>query len=537
MTVQEGDVDQGRQNDKRVIADGGPALANQPARDSAPARQDYARELTNTIDKALERRSRSERVIIDGIRQRAELYEKAFVQAKQGVIDAVTKDVAATERLARQDQVLRQADVEVLPPETVGKLAALDARQYVKLHDPQRQTEAALAMAATARLSAGYHAALSAKAPEVSAAVRTAIAASEKPADLSPAPTPVDRPVAPRAQTASEALPSPAMALDPGALERVAANRARDVKTVAEQLGLNGIEQVIAQKPRVRRADEQGTASHHAEERPLQVTRPLPRRDNQVASDEVFTAAKDEAKPILPAEVEDKYLRVGTKFYHPKNTKIVAFEDKGNKLQTQSNSEQIAEAMVSIARARGWDEIKVSGSETFRREVWLEASTHGMHVKGYTPSEVDKAELAKRTRHVEDNQVAADRTARPREHRSDAAQTSRVEAPSDQPKEAGAAGNRQPAIEDRQRAQAFAQKLAEDAVMDHPELAGAYAAMAAMKKKADADGLSPQQRAVVMARVEANLVNSIERGDLPIVKVREQVEVHYQRNAEQKVTR
>ena len=108
---------------------------------------------------------------------------------------------------------------------------------------------------------------------------------------------------------------------------------------------------------------------------------------NTVESDEIFTASQADIKPLVPQDIEKRYLRVGGTFYHPKNTDLVAFEDKGNKLETRSNSEQIAESMVRIAEARGWDEIKVSGSDAFRREAWLEAAARGMHVNGYTPSE------------------------------------------------------------------------------------------------------------------------------------------------------
>lgn len=129
---------------------------------------------------------------------------------------------------------------------------------------------------------------------------------------------------------------------------------------------------------------------------------------NQVESDEIFTARQAPVKPIIPADIEQKYLRVGDKFYNSKNTDLVAFEDKGNKLETKSNSENIAESMVRIAEARGWDEIKVSGSESFRRDAWIEAASRGMHVKGYNPSEQDKVALAQRTKELGSNKVEKD---------------------------------------------------------------------------------------------------------------------------------
>lgn len=223
---------------------------------------------------------------------------------------------------------------------------------------------------------------------------------------------------------------------------------------------------------------------------------------NGVESDEIFTATQADTKAIVPPEIEKQYLHVGDKFYHPKNTELVAFEDKGNKLETKSNSEAIAESMVRIAEARGWDEIKVTGSETFRREVWLEAAARGMHVKGYTPSEQDKAALAKRAGEAEVNRVEKETTPfRGRENEKSA-----------------------PDSADKRRAEAFAKENPAEAVKKHPELAGAAAAMAAMDKKAEADGLNPAQRAVVAARVKQNVVNAIERGDIPEVKAREQAE-------------
>lgn len=228
---------------------------------------------------------------------------------------------------------------------------------------------------------------------------------------------------------------------------------------------------------------------------------------NKVASDEIFTAEEPDLRTVVPPDVERRYLRVGNKFYHPKYTDLVAFEDKGNKLETRSDSESIAEAMVRIAQARGWDEIKVSGSETFRREAWLEAAVRGMQVRGYVPSEQDKVALARR---------APDK---PAAKESDPPGTGKKEAA------APAAGR------DR-RADSLASDAPEAAVRKHPELAGAYAAMAAVDRQAEADGLTPQQRAIIGARVRQNAVNSVVRGRVPDVKIREEAGVWRERDAE-----
>ncbi len=259
--------------------------------------------------------------------------------------------------------------------------------------------------------------------------------------------------------------------------------------------------------------------------------RPQPATDkkasyNAIESNEIFTASQADTKPIVPQEIEKQYVRVGGKFYHPKNTGLVAFEDKGNKLETRSNSEHIAESMVRIAEARGWDDIKVSGSETFRREVWLEAAARGMEVKGYSPSEQDKAQLAKRARERPANNLdKGSKNFRLSENNRDDETTipRRNDADSPKPKDS--------------RAEVFRNHPPEEAVKAHPELAGAYATVAALDKKAQADGLDEKQRSIVSAIVREFVASNIERGHIPNTKLREDREVTRSRSNERDYSR
>lgn len=180
---------------------------------------------------------------------------------------------------------------------------------------------------------------------------------------------------------------------------------------------------------------------------------------NNVESDEVFTAIeRDKAGASRDS---------------------AGYHDKGNRLETNSSSETTAEKLVMIARSRGWDEIRVNGSETFKREAWIEATRQGMHVKGYVPTEADKDEVAKRSPEMAAN---------------------------------------------RKMAKAFAESP-EKAVHEYPQLAGAVAAVSALEKKAQADGLSEEQRKIVAARVRQNVTNSIERGQTPNIKLRDELEL------------
>lgn len=227
--------------------------------------------------------------------------------------------------------------------------------------------------------------------------------------------------------------------------------------------------------------------------------------DNKIEADAIFTARQMNVKDVVPTEVEKQYLRVGDKFYHPSNTDMVAFEDKGNRLETKANSENVTRSMVRIAEARGWDEIKVSGSESFRRQVWLEAAARNMDVRGYTPTETDKVLLAKRLSESEASKIAKE--------------------------------NKPFRARENAMAESFAKDSPADAVKKYPELAGAAAALAVIDKKIAADGLTPTQRAVVAARVHQNVVNSIERGDIPEVRLRQEVEVKFDGKEEQEYSR
>ena len=74
-------------------------------------------------------------------------------------------------------------------------------------------------------------------------------------------------------------------------------------------------------------------------------------------------------------------------------------------------------------------------------------------------------------------------------------------------------------------ARSFTNDTPVEAVKKYPELAGVYATVAAIDKKAEADGLDERQRAMVSARVRENVVKSIERGEIPNTKIRKQEEV------------
>ena len=95
----------------------------------------------------------------------------------------------------------------------------------------------------------------------------------------------------------------------------------------------------------------------------------------------------------IPEYVKNSFRSLDGKYYFKDQKHILAFEDKGRSIVTQHNDDRVAKAIVKMADAKGWRNIKVIGNETFRREVWLQAEINGIKVKGFTPRESDIALL------------------------------------------------------------------------------------------------------------------------------------------------
>ena len=80
-------------------------------------------------------------------------------------------------------------------------------------------------------------------------------------------------------------------------------------------------------------------------------------------------------------------------FFTTAQAKDPAFRDQGRRLVTATESQEVVKDLVAIAQHRNWDRIHVTGSEEFRRSVWIEASQKGLEVRGYKPNDRDFQEL------------------------------------------------------------------------------------------------------------------------------------------------
>jgi hypothetical protein len=111
------------------------------------------------------------------------------------------------------------------------------------------------------------------------------------------------------------------------------------------------------------------------------------------------TRAREPASPgtserLIPDHIRKRFVKVGHRYHFPDGAP--AFTDRGTRLVTPSENAEVVKSLIAIAEARGWKEITVTGSERFRKEAWSEATALGLKVRGYSPSEFERAHLARK---------------------------------------------------------------------------------------------------------------------------------------------
>jgi putative DNA primase/helicase len=104
-------------------------------------------------------------------------------------------------------------------------------------------------------------------------------------------------------------------------------------------------------------------------------------------------SAKRTVPPPIPDEVLKRFVQIKNAYFFADGAK--AFTDRGDRLTTPSENTEVVRSLVSIAQARGWNEVVVRGSERFRREAWAAARTVGLDVRGYKPTEFEQGRLVR----------------------------------------------------------------------------------------------------------------------------------------------
>src|SRR5882672_5862189 len=73
----------------------------------------------------------------------------------------------------------------------------------------------------------------------------------------------------------------------------------------------------------------------------------------------------------------------------------LAFADRGRGLITRLENTEVIRDLIAIAQERGWNDIAIRGTERFRKEAWQQANLARLTVRGYRPSELERAQLAR----------------------------------------------------------------------------------------------------------------------------------------------
>lgn len=213
-------------------------------------------------------------------------------------------------------------------------------------------------------------------------------------------------------------------------------------------------------------------------------------RSEGIEKDQLFDPAAGNAKSLIPEDIQKKYIQDGSKFYFAGALDKLAFRDTGRSLKTKLDGEAVVDSMIAIAKNRGWSEIKVTGTESFKKDVWQEATKQGIAVRGYTPTKTEVAAMEKQGFDI------------PKQGQSHAP-------------EAEIKTNKEKAAE------ALKNLSASEAVKRHPELAPYVAAVSAIEKKLATESLSETNKKAIMDRVKQNAVNSYNEGITPKVQLKE----------------
>ena len=64
-------------------------------------------------------------------------------------------------------------------------------------------------------------------------------------------------------------------------------------------------------------------------------------------------------------------------YYADYQQKSVVMRAQENRITTKLDDHQTVSAMLDLAESRGWDRISLKGSDSFRREAWVQAQARG----------------------------------------------------------------------------------------------------------------------------------------------------------------
>lgn len=117
------------------------------------------------------------------------------------------------------------------------------------------------------------------------------------------------------------------------------------------------------------------------------------------------TASEAPAKKPLPVSSEPASIAASyyveaavdrRTYYQDYQRKSVAFTATDTRVTSAREDLRTVRDMIEVAGARGWRSVQLRGTETFRREAWIEAAAAGLDAAGYKASDPDRQEAERR---------------------------------------------------------------------------------------------------------------------------------------------
>ena len=300
---------------------------------------------------------------------------------------------------------LRAQPGQIVNTETDKKLALADATAFLRIQDPQMQQLVAVTIADNTREYPDYKTGLEVaysgylrNPPKISPI-------AEKVAALDALSTARDTA---NEKNIIEPVPEKERWIDSGDIvERATQHRQRERDQLTNEQNRLG---TLAEGKRIdvenlsEKATEQDAANDIAE----RTGNATDRQSQQVTEQEKNRQVE------LMEQLHHQFRVSGDKFHFKDQPGQVAFKDKGERMVSASNDERVAKAMATMADAKGWKTIKVSGHPDFQREVWMEASLRGLEVRGFKPNEQDLKTREDRREQSMRNIIEQDATGRGR---------------------------------------------------------------------------------------------------------------------------
>ena len=248
----------------------------------------------------------------------------------------------------------RNDEIAVIPRNTLSESAARDAvRQDIAdlhhIYTPAERHSSAVAMGHNAQSQATYKAELARQDPYTAVVVTQAFAQEQQ----------------------HVAAKEDRKALEVAAVVPAVASIDAATRTAQRQEGVNSIERAAPQQAVVNTIER--VAKREAE---------------------LDTTKRQRSEPPL----EDRF-NVVTRFargrdYHFRDVPgKVAFKERWLSMQTSVDAPAVVKAMLDRAQERGWEAIRVKGSEEFQRQAWIAATARGIKAVGYEPTHGDRAAM------------------------------------------------------------------------------------------------------------------------------------------------